>query len=99
MPRKKKKRSYGLGRVFLRSDIWWVGHSPGGGRKEIRESSGSKQKSVAMKLLKQRLAAMAKGEGSAAVTPAKQEKVTGIEIVDLVLVHHQGGGPHSAGEW
>ena len=99
MPRKKKKRSYGLGRVFLRSDIWWVGHSPGGGRKEIRESSGSKQKSVAMKLLKQRLAAMAKGEVSAAVTLAKQEKFTVIEMLDLLLLDHQVAGRSDAVQW
>jgi integrase len=94
----EKKRSYGLGRVWARGRIWWIGYSPGGGRREIRESSGSTQKSVAMKLLKQRLAAIAKGEVSAA-TPAKQEKFTVAEMLDLLLLDHQVAGRSDAVQW
>src|SRR5262249_8751424 len=95
----EKKRSYGLGRIWLRGRIWWIGYSPGGGRREIRESSGSTKKSVAMKVLKQRLATIARGEVSAAVTPAKQEKFTVIEMLDLLLLEHQVAGHSDAVQW
>jgi hypothetical protein len=52
--RNRKKRRYGLGRIFPRGPhgILWVGYSPGRRQKERRESSGSTSWSVASKLLK-----------------------------------------------
>ena len=52
-----------------------------------------------MKVLKQRLAAIARGEVSAAVTPAKQEKFTVIEMLDLLLLEHQASGRSDAMQW
>src|SRR5262245_27594978 len=50
----------GMGRVFKRGQIWWISFYHHG--KEVRESSKSENESVAVKLLKQRLAQSETGQ-------------------------------------
>jgi integrase len=87
--RKRKKRVYGLGRIFPRGPhkILWIGYSPGRGQKERRESSSSTNLSVASKLLKQRQGEVAAGK--AIVSHAKQEKYMFNELADLLLLDHE----------
>ena len=51
--KKKKKRSYGRGRIFRRGAIWWVSWCHNG--KERRESSTSSNETIAKNLLNRRL--------------------------------------------
>jgi integrase len=97
--RKRKKRGYGLGRIFPRGPhgILWIGYSPGRGRKERRESSGSTSWSVASKLLKRRQGEVAAGK--VVVSPAKQEKYTVAEMLDFLLLSHEVNGYSKAVQW
>jgi len=97
--RKRKKRRYGLGRVFPRGPygVLWIGYSPGRGQKERRESSGSTSWSVATKLLKRRQGEVAAGK--VVVSPAKQEKYTVAEMLDFLLLTHQVNGHSKAVQW
>src|SRR5215467_4033960 len=87
--RERKKRGYGLGRIFTRgpSGILWIGYSPGRGQKERRESSGSTNWSVASKLLKKRQGEVAAGK--VVVSAAKQEKYTVAEMLAFLLLTHR----------
>src|SRR5215813_12053629 len=90
--RKRKKRGYGLGRIFTRGPhgILWIGYCPGRGQKERRESSGSTRWSAASKLLKRRQGEVAAGK--IVVSLAKQEKFTVAEMLDLLLLSHEVNG-------
>src|SRR5262250_2311357 len=87
--RKRKKRGYGLGRIFPRGPhrILLIGYSHGHGQKERRESSGSTSWSVASKLLKRRQGEVAAGK--VVVSSARQEKYTVNEMLDYLLVDHE----------
>src|SRR5215510_1942470 len=89
---KRKKRGYGLGRIFPRGPhgILWIGYSPGRGQKERRESSGSTSWSVASKLLKQRQGEISAGK--IVVSAEKQEKYTVAEMLAFLLLSHQVNG-------
>lgn len=58
--RRMSLKQWGHGNVYLRGKTWWVYYSDHG--RMIRESSHSKDKDDASKLLKRRLAAVARGE-------------------------------------
>src|SRR5262245_5098463 len=97
--RKRKKRGYGLGRIFPRGPhgILWIGYSPGRGQRERRESSGSTSWSVASKLLKRRQGEVAAGK--VVVSFAKQEKYTVAEMLDFLLLTHEVNGYSKAVQW
>jgi integrase len=97
--RKRKKRGYGLGRIFPRGPykILWIGYSPGRGQKERRESSGSTSWSVASKLLKRRQGEVAAGK--VIVSHAQQEKYTVAQMLDFLLLTHQVSGYSKAVQW
>lgn len=52
-----KKKLRGMGRVYLRDQVWWIGYYHNG--RQIRESSHSPNENLAMKLLKRRLGEIA----------------------------------------
>jgi hypothetical protein len=96
MRRKKKKRSYGMGRVFRRGGgAWTISYCHN--RNEIRETTTAKSKSEAKKILKQRLGAIA--DGKVIVSPAKQEKYIVAEMLDFLLLTHQVNGHSKAVQW
>ncbi len=66
----------GLGRVFKRGSIWWIGYYHRG--KEYRESSESNRESDAKKLLKKRLGEI----GSGKLLGPVQERVTFEELCE-----------------
>jgi hypothetical protein len=63
---------HGSGRIFRRGRVWWIAFMVGG--KEIRESSGSREKGIAKELLRSRL-----------VSPPVPRKVTFDTVADDYL--------------
>ena len=79
----------GNGRVFKRGDIWWVAYYDNG--REQRESSGSRERKEAVKLLRQRLGEVAFGVARAAA-PKRARAVKMDDLFDLVEHSHQLNG-------
>jgi integrase len=79
----------GMGRVFRRGPVWWIGYYHRG--KEFRESSGSESESQARKLLKKRFGEMGRGR---LIGPV-EEKVTFEEISQDFLADYQTNGKRS----
>src|SRR5713226_4153610 len=73
----------GMGRVFKRGPVWWVGYYHRG--KEYRESSGSESEGQARKLLKKRLGEIGRGR---LIGPV-EEKVTFEEMAQDFLTDYQ----------
>ena len=81
----------GNGRVFQRGSIWWIAYYDKG--REQRESSGSRERKEAVKLLRQRLGEVAFG-GTAPALPkrSRARAVTMNDLFDLVEHNHQLNG-------
>jgi integrase len=77
-PREHKRQLRGMGRIFQRGNVYWIGYYFRG--KEYRESSLSTNAGEAKKLLKKRLGEMGRGK---LVGPA-EEKVTFDEIAEML---------------
>ena len=79
----------GEGRVFLRKHIWWVAYYQDG--KEYRESSKSRQRQVAVKLLRKRVGEVA--AGTARHIPLSRRPgirtVIMLDLFDLLENHYQ----------
>ena len=78
----------GEGRVYRRDRIWWVAYYQDG--REQRESSGSRERRVAVKLLRRRVgevAADTASEVSGSRRPRKRA-VTMLELFDLLEQHY-----------
>ncbi len=78
----------GNGRVFQRGQVWWIAYYDNG--RERRESSKSRQRKAAVRLLRQRLGEMATG---GAHSPLSQRAETGTvtmqDLFDLVEHSHR----------
>ena len=75
----------GNGRVFKRSQIWWIAYYDNG--REFRESSGSRERKDAVRKLKQRLGEVALGV-THSVAP-KRKRASHVMMQDLFdLVEH-----------
>ena len=85
----------GNGRVFQRSQVWWIAYYDNG--RERRESSGSRQRKEAVKLLRQRLGEVAIGVAhSAAPKRPRTRAVMMRDLFDLVENNFQLNGRTSA---
>ena len=77
----------GDGRVFQRQSIWWIAYYDQG--KERRESSGSRQRKEAVRLLRQRVGEIAAGATHAAIRKrARSRKLTMEDLFDLAERHY-----------
>jgi integrase len=84
----------GMGGVYKRGPVWWIRYAHHG--RKVRESSGSSQRTDAVRLLKQRLAAL--GQGGPAVPEA--ERVTFESMAaDYIRERELRGVPPSALQW
>ena len=73
----------GNGRVFRRGQLWWIAYYDNG--RECRESSGSRERKEAVRLLRQRLAEVTLGAPRSSVSKrATARAVTMQELFDLV---------------
>ena len=79
----------GEGRVFRRDKIWWVAYYQDG--RERRESSKSRERKEAVRLLRQRVGEIAAGtvQHRPASRPAGTRSVTMLELFDLLERNHQ----------
>jgi hypothetical protein len=75
---------YGQGRVFKRGQVWWIAYFDGKGR-ELRESSRSHNKDVAVQLLRSRLASPSQSTA----------EHTFEDMAALYLQEHRLRGPRS----
>ena len=75
----------GNGRVFKRGQLWWIAFDDGG--REHRESSRSRERKDAVKMLRQRLGEVAAGTLHAPQRPART--VTMQDLFDLVETNFQ----------
>jgi integrase len=78
----KARKSYGLGRKFLRGSIWWVAIYDGSNN-EIRLSTKSKREADADDLLGQKLRERSRGELVSSSAPVS--KLTVAEVLDEYL--------------
>ena len=77
----------GNGRVFQRGQVWWIAYYDNG--QERRESSGSRERKEAVKLLRQRLGEVAFGVTHSAVPKRKRARpVMMQDLFDLVEHDH-----------
>ena len=79
----------GNGRVFKRGQLWWVAYYDNG--REQRESSGSRERKEAVKLLRQRLGEVAFGVTRSAA-PKRARAVKMDDLFDLVEHNHMLNG-------
>ena len=78
----------GNGRVFQRGEVWWIAYYNNG--RECRESSGSRQRKDAVRLLRLRLGEVATGETHSPTPKRKRtETVMMRDLFDLVEQHYQ----------
>ena len=78
----------GNGRVFQRGQVWWIAYYDNG--RECRESSGSRERKEAVKLLRLRLGEVAAGvTHSAAPKRPRTRAVTMQDLFDLLEHNHQ----------
>ena len=78
----------GNGRVFQRGQVWWIAYYDNG--RERRESSGSRERKEAVRLLRLRLAAVVSGVVQAPTPkPKPAPAVTMQDLFDLVEQHYQ----------
>ena len=79
----------GDGRVFKRDKIWWVAYYQDG--RERRESSKSRERKEAVRLLRQRVGEIAAGtvQHRPASRPAGTRSVTMLELFDLLERNHK----------
>ena len=85
----------GDGRVFQRGKIWWVAYYQGG--REYRESSKSRERKQAVRLLRQRIGEIAAGttEGRPVNRRAGARSVTMLGLFDLLEQYYQLNGRSS----
>ena len=76
----------GNGRVFQRGQVWWIAYYDNG--QERRESSGSRERKEAVRMLRQRLGEVAAGAVHAPA-PKRTRAVTMQDLFDLVEHNHQ----------
>ena len=77
----------GNGRVFQRGSIWWIAYYDNG--REHRESSGSRERKEAVKLLRQRLGEVATGTVQAPAPKRKRARAVMMQdLFDLVEHNH-----------
>ena len=76
----------GNGRVFQRGQVWWIAYYDNG--QERRESSGSRERKEAVRMLRQRLGEIAAGVVHAPA-PQRTRAVTMQDLFDLVEHNHQ----------
>lgn len=88
-PEKEVSTRRGLGRVYKRGNVWWVGYSYRG--KKYRESSGSANRADAVRLLKRRLAEIGRGR----LIGPSAEKTTFGELVELIEADYRVNGRRS----
>ena len=75
----------GNGRVFQRGQVWWIAYYDNG--REHRESSGSRDRKEAVRLLRQRLGEVA--TGAVPVSASKRTRTRAVTMQDLFdLVEH-----------
>ena len=75
----------GNGRVFQRGQVWWIAYYDNG--RERRESSGSRERKEAVKLLRQRLVEVE--TGTVQVPASKRKRARAVMMQDLFdLVEH-----------
>src|SRR5574341_451068 len=79
----------GMGRVFKRGSVWWIGYYHRG--KEIRESSESESEAQARKLLKKRLGEIGRGR---LIGPV-EEKITFEAMAEDLLRDYETNGKRS----
>lgn len=82
----------GNGRVFKRGQVWWIAYYEDG--RERRESSGSRERKEAVRLLRQRLGEVAFGVTHSAApkrtrTPARAPSVSMQDLFDMVEQYYQ----------
>jgi integrase len=80
---RKKRRSYGVGRIFQRGPIWWASVYVNG--KEHRESSKSKEKSDAEELLGRLLRERSRGELADKQATSPKGGISVSELIDEYL--------------
>ena len=81
----------GNGRVFKRGQLWWVAYYDSG--REQRESSGSRERKEAVKLLRQRLGELAFGVTRPAAPKRKRTRAVKMnDLFDLVEQSYQLNG-------
>ncbi len=78
-----RRRARGEGRIYRRGRIWWIQFFVYG--RQVRESSRSDRKSVAERLLRQRLGEVATGIAS----PPRAARITYQEIRDALLTDYE----------
>ena len=79
----------GDGRVLQRGEIWWVAYYRDG--REYRESSRSRDRKEAVRLLRQRVGEVATGVHPRAAT----RRLTMLDLFDLIEHHYQINSPNS----
>ena len=78
----------GNGRVFQRGHLWWIAYYDNG--REQRESSGSRERKEAVKLLRQRLGEVASGVTQSAAPKRKRVRTVMMQdLFDLVEHNHE----------
>ena len=78
----------GNGRVFQRGQLWWIAYYDNG--RECRESSGSRERKEAVRLLRQRLAEIEFGVARSATPTRKRARPAMMQdLFDLVEHSHQ----------
>ena len=85
----------GNGRVFQRGTIWWIAYYDNG--REHRESSGSRERKDAVRMLRQRLGEVAAGALHAPQRPTRA--VLMHDLFDLVEQNFQINGRNSPANW
>ena len=81
----------GNGRVFKRGQLWWVAYYDNG--REQRESSGSRERKEAVKLLRQRLGEVAFGVTRSDTPKRKRARTVKMhDLFDLVEHHYELNG-------
>ena len=79
----------GEGRVFQRKEIWWVAYYQDG--REYRESSKSRERREAVRLLRRRVGEVAAGTARQVPSSRRRETraVTMLDLFDLLENHHR----------
>jgi hypothetical protein len=72
----------GLGRIYQRNSVWWVGYYFRG--KEQRESTHSTKEPDAVTLLKKRLGQMGRGQ-----LTVNEERITFVEMADAFVKDYE----------